>query len=370
MITLIPVALQSSSNRVDDSGRWCRPTTLFEPGIVVDGDTGEHRHLLSPEAGSATPNSAAETDIFRSQLLTGAYGPTTDDEGVSAIHTYLDAGGTLIDTGDFYGAGHNEMLIGRALKGRSRDEVVLSVKFGAVLSPDGSFIGFDSRPDTVRSSLAYTLRRLGTDHVDIYRPARLDPNVPIEETVGTIAELAEAGYVRSIGLSEVGAETLRRAAQVAPISDLQIEYSLLTRSIESNGILAACRDLGIGVTAYGALAKGLLAGKTDGTRAMFPRFQGDNLTHNERIVSALGAVASAKGITLPQLAIAWVEAQGEDIVPVVGSRTSEQVSATLSSAEVELSPTDLTAVAEVLDGSEVQGDRYPEALMAQLDSER
>ncbi|WP_420096292.1 aldo/keto reductase, partial [Brevibacterium sediminis] len=286
------------------------------------------------------------------------------------IHTYLDAGGTLIDTGDFYGAGHNEMLIGRALSQRSRDDVILSVKFGAVLSPDGSFIGFDSRPDAIRNSLAYSLRRLGTDHVDVYRPARLDPNIPIEETVGAIAELVEAGYVRSIGLSEVGAETIRRAATVAPISDLQIEYSLLTRSIESNGILAACRELGIGITAYGALAKGLFAGKTGGNRTMFPRFQGENLEHNETIVSALGSVASAKGITLPQLAIAWVAAQGEDIVPVVGSRTVQQVRATLSSTEVELSSVDLAEIDEVLSRTEVRGDRYPSALMAQLDSER
>ncbi|MGM0697953.1 MAG: aldo/keto reductase [Actinomycetota bacterium] len=302
--------------------------------------------------------------------MSGAYGPTSDAEGIAAIHTYLDAGGTLIDTGDFYGAGHNEMLIGRALSQRSRDDVILSVKFGAVLSPDGSFIGFDSRPDAIRNSLAYSLRRLGADHVDVYRPARLDPNIPIEETVGAIAELVEAGYVRSIGLSEVSAETIRRAATVAPISDLQIEYSLLTRSIESNGILAACRELGIGITAYGALAKGLFAGKTGGNRAMFPRFQGENLEHNETIISALGSVASAKGITLPQLAIAWVAAQGEDIVPVVGSRTVQQVRATLSSTEVELSSVDLAEIDEVLSRTEVRGDRYPSALMAQLDSER
>ncbi len=244
------------------------------------------------------------------------------------------------------------------------------MKFGAVLAPDGSFIGFDGSPDAVRNSLSYSLRRLGTDHVDIYRPARLDPNVPIEETVGTIAELVDAGYVRSIGLSEVGAETIRRAAAVAPISDLQIEYSLLTRSVESNGILDACRDLGIGITAYGALAKGLFAGKTGGNRAMFPRFQGENLAHNESIVSALGRVASAKGITLPQLAIAWVTARGEDIVPVVGSRTVDQVRATMSSTEVELSSDDLAEINDVLAGTEVRGDRYPSALMAQLDSER
>ncbi|MCS4592974.1 MULTISPECIES: aldo/keto reductase [Brevibacterium] len=331
--------------------------------IENNSQTIDHRRL-----GTAGP--IATSPGLGAMSMSGAYGPTSDAEGIAAIHTYLDAGGTLIDTGDFYGAGHNEMLIGRALSQRSRDDVILSVKFGAVLSPDGSFIGFDSRPDAIRNSLAYSLRRLGADHVDVYRPARLDPNIPIEETVGAIAELVEAGYVRSIGLSEVSAETIRRAATVAPISDLQIEYSLLTRSIESNGILAACRELGIGITAYGALAKGLFAGKTGGNRAMFPRFQGENLEHNETIISALGSVASAKGITLPQLAIAWVAAQGEDIVPVVGSRTVQQVRATLSSTEVELSSVDLAEIDEVLSRTEVRGDRYPSALMAQLDSER
>ncbi|KHS52252.1 aldo/keto reductase [Brevibacterium linens] len=331
--------------------------------IENNSQTIDHRRL-----GTAGP--IATSPGLGAMSMSGAYGPTSDAEGIAAIHTYLDAGGTLIDTGDFYGAGHNEMLIGRALSQRSRDDVILSVKFGAVLSPDGSFIGFDSRPDAIRNSLAYSLRRLGADHVDVYRPARLDPNIPIEETVGAIAELVEAGYVRSIGLSEVSAETIRRAATVAPISDLQIEYSLLTRSIESNGILAACRELGIGITAYGALAKGLFAGKTGGNRAMFPRFQGENLEHNETIISALGSVASAKGVTLPQLAIAWVAAQGEDIVPVVGSRTVQQVRATLSSTEVELSSVDLAEIDEVLSRTEVRGDRYPSALMAQLDSER
>ena len=331
--------------------------------IENNSQTIDHRRL-----GTAGP--IATSPGLGAMSMSGAYGPTSDAEGIAAIHTYLDAGGTLIDTGDFYGAGHNEMLIGRALSQRSRDDVILSVKFGAVLSPDGSFIGFDSRPDAIRNSLAYSLRRLGADHVDVYRPARLDPNIPIEVTVGAIAELVEAGYVRSIGLSEVSAETIRRAATVAPISDLQIEYSLLTRSIESNGILAACRELGIGITAYGALAKGLFAGKTGGNRAMFPRFQGENLEHNETIISALGSVASAKGVTLPQLAIAWVAAQGEDIVPVVGSRTVQQVRATLSSTEVELSSVDLAEIDEVLSRTEVRGDRYPSALMAQLDSER
>lgn len=302
--------------------------------------------------------------------MSGAYGPTRYEESIAAIHSYVDAGGTLIDTGDFYGAGHNEMLIGAALRERNREDVVISLKFGAVLAPDGSFIGFDTRPDAIRNSLAYSLKRLGTDHVDTYRPARLDPSVPIEETVGAISDLVDAGYVRHIGLSEVGSETIRRAAATAPISDLQIEYSLLSRGIEENGILAACRELGIGVTAYGALAKGLFAGSVGGTRAMFPRFQGDNLVHNQRIASTLAEIAAARDVTLPQLAIAWVAAQGEDIVPVVGSRTAEQVAATVSSNGVRLSVDDLAVIDSALADSEVRGDRYPSEQMMLLDSER
>ena len=206
--------------------------------------------------------------------LSGVYGPTDDAESLRVLHAYLDAGGTLLDTADFYGAGHNEMLIGRALRERSREDAVLSVKFGATIAPSGMPVGFDGRPEHVATSLAYSLRRLDVDHVDVYRPARLDPEVPIEETVGAIQEQVDAGYVRHIGLSEVGADTIRRAAAVAPISDLQIEYSLLTREIETNGILDACRELGISVTAYGVLAKGLVAGRSGGSRDMFPPVPG------------------------------------------------------------------------------------------------
>lgn len=301
--------------------------------------------------------------------LSGAYGPTDDDESVSVIHSYLDGGGTLIDTGDFYRAGHNEMLIARALRERSREDVVLSVKFGAMLSPDGISPGVDTRPDAVRSSLTYSLQRLGTDHIDIYRPARLDPSVPIEETIGAIQELVEAGYVRHIGLSEVGAETIRRAASVAPISDLQIEYSLLSREIEKNGILAVCRELGIGITAYGVLARGLIAGSTGGNRAMYPRFQGENLEHNQALLAQLTEISEKKGVPLPQLAIAWVAAQGEDIVPIVGARRVEQVASTLGSNDVHLDADELAAINAEVPAGAALGDRYPAALMAQLDSE-
>ncbi|WP_223189430.1 aldo/keto reductase [Nonomuraea terrae] len=303
--------------------------------------------------------------------LSGAYGPLDDDEGVRVVHAYLDAGGTLLDTGDFYGSGHNELLIRRALEGRSRDDVVLSVKFGAMRGPDGGLVGIDARPAAVRNFLTYSLQRLGTDHVDIYRPARLDPSVPIEDTVGAIAELVDKGYVRHIGLSEVGAETIRRAAAVAPICDLQIEYSLLTRGIEDE-ILPVCRELGIGVTAYGVLSRGLIGGSgaIEGARTMSPRFQGANLQHNGALVARLAELAAAKEASVAQLAIAWVAAQGEDIVPVVGSRRLEQVVTMIDGGRVSLGAEELAQIEDLIPRGAARGDRYPSQAMAQLDSER
>ncbi|MFC5318039.1 aldo/keto reductase [Brachybacterium alimentarium] len=302
--------------------------------------------------------------------LSGVYGPTDDAESLRVLHAYLDAGGTLLDTADFYGAGHNEMLIGRALRERSREDAVLSVKFGATIAPSGMPVGFDGRPEHVATSLAYSLRRLDVDHVDVYRPARLDPEVPIEETVGAIQEQVDAGYVRHIGLSEVGADTIRRAAAVAPISDLQIEYSLLTREIETNGILDACRELGISVTAYGVLAKGLVAGRSGGSRDMFPRFQGENLARNRALLEQIQGIAAAKGASMAQLAIAWVAARGEDIVPLVGARRLDQVTSMLGSTAVRLDDDDLAMIDAALPVGAAQGDRYPTAFMDQLDSER
>ncbi|MFI5624394.1 aldo/keto reductase [Nocardioides sp. NPDC051685] len=304
--------------------------------------------------------------------LSGAYGAVEDDEGVRVIHAYLDAGGTLIDTGDFYGAGHNEMLIARALRERSRDDVVLSVKFGALLTPVGMPAGFDARPEAVRSSLTYSLQRLGTDHIDIYRPARLDPQVPIEETVGAIQELVEAGYVRHIGLSEVSADTIRRAAAVAPISDVQIEYSLLSRGIETNGILETCRELGIGITAYSVLGRGLIGGSgaLGGSLAHMPRFQGDNLDHNRALLVTLEEIAAAKDITLAQLAIAWVAARGEQIVPVIGSRRVSQVESMAGANAVTLDAADRARIDAAVPVGAARGDRYPTRFMTQLDSER
>src|ERR1700760_1021876 len=265
--------------------------------------------------------------------MSGMYGAADEAESIATIHAALDAGINLIDTGDFYGMGHNEMLIGRALADRNRDDVVLSVKFGAQRGPDGSWLGYDASPAAVKTACAYSLQRLRTDHIDIYRPARLDADVPIEETVGAIAALVQAGYVRHIGLSEVGAETVRRAAAVHPICDLQIEYSLISRGIERS-ILPACRELGIGVTAYGVLSRGLISGhyRADSQpqggdiRGRMPRFQGENLHHNLALVDELRAIAEAKPASVAQIAFAWVLFRGEDIVPLIGARRRDHLS--------------------------------------------
>jgi aryl-alcohol dehydrogenase-like predicted oxidoreductase len=309
--------------------------------------------------------------------MSDLYGPADDAESVATVHAALDAGITLLDTGDFYGMGHNELLLRDALRGRDRDNAVISVKFGALRGPDGAWLGNDSRPAAIKNFLAYTLRRLGTDHVDVYRPARLDSAVPIEDQIGALAELVEAGYIRHIGLSEVGADTLRRAAAVHPISDLQIEYSLLSRGIEAE-ILPAARELGIGVTAYGVLSRGLLSGHwtpsrelTGGDfRGFSPRFQGENLDRNLALTEALGKLAAAKGVTTAQLAIAWVLAQGEDIVPLVGARTRARLAESLSAADVELTADDLTAIEAAVPAGAAAGDRYAAAMLDHLDSEK
>ena len=278
----------------------------------------------------------------------------------------------LLDTGDFYGAGHNEMLLGRALAGR-RQQAMLSVKFGALRAPGGGWGGVDTRPVALRNFLTYSLTRLGTDYVDIYRPARLDPNVPIEETIGALGELVKAGYVRAIGLSEVGVETIRRAQAVHPIADLQIEYALVSRSPEAK-IFPVLRELGIGVTAYGVLSRGLLSGSVPQAaadyRAHLPRFAGEAGEHNKKLVQALGELAKARGITTSQLAIAWVLAKGDGIVPVLGSRTVKQLDEALSALSIRLSPEDVMRAEQLVTESGVRGDRYQEAQMKHLDSER
>ncbi len=308
--------------------------------------------------------------------MSGMYGPADRAESIATIHAALDAGITLLDTGDFYGMGHNELLIGEAVKEAGRDNVSISVKFGALRDPAGNWIGTDNRPAAVKAFLAYTLNRLGVDHIDIYRPARLDPNVPIEETVGAIGELVQAGYVRHIGLSEVGVETLRRAQTVHPIADLQIEYSLISRGIE-DGILAACRELGIGITAYGVLSRGLISGHWDKNRggqsdfrSQGPRFQGENLDKNLALVDRLKAVASDLDASPAQIAIAWVLAQGEDIVPLVGSRRRVQLSEALAAIDLKLSRNDLEMLERAVPRGAAAGERYPLAQFAHLDSER
>jgi aryl-alcohol dehydrogenase-like predicted oxidoreductase len=309
--------------------------------------------------------------------MSGAYGPAEEGESIATIGAALDAGISLLDTGDYYGMGHNELLIREALRGRDRDTVVISVKFGALRGPDNAFVGIDGRPVAVRNFLAYSLQRLGTDHIDIYRLGRVDPQVPIEDTVGAIAEMIAAGWVRHVGLSEAGAETVRRANAVHPVADLQIEYSLLSRGIEAE-ILPTCRELGVGVTAYGVLSRGLLGGgwpreraSTAGDiRARMPRFRPENLGRNLALVDALRELAAARGATVAQLAIAWVLARGEDIVPLVGTTRRDRLAEAVDAVQLELGEDDLAAIERAVPPGAAAGDRYDERQMAILDSER
>lgn len=315
--------------------------------------------------------------------MSALYGDSDRAESIATIHAALDAGVTLLDTGDFYGMGHNELLIAEALRtapAAAREQALTSVKFGALRTVEGGFTGYDGRPAAVKNFAAYSLQRLGADHIDIYRIARVDPDVPIEETVGAIAELVEVGHVRHIGLSEVGADTLRRAAAVAPIADLQIEYSLISRSIEEK-ILPAARELGIGVTAYGVLSRGLISGHftrdrelaANDFRGMSPRFQGENLRRNLDLVDRLRTLAEAKAVSVAQTAIAWVlaqaERQGVDIVPLVGARRRDRLAEALGALDVTLDAADLTAIEEAVPAGAAAGERYPAAQMAHLDSE-
>ncbi|MDQ1038775.1 aryl-alcohol dehydrogenase-like predicted oxidoreductase [Streptomyces sp. V3I8] len=312
--------------------------------------------------------------------MSALYGDADRGEAVATIHAALEAGVTLLDTGDFYGMGHNEMLIGEALRSAPaarREQALVSVKFGALRDPRGAWSGYDGRPAAVHNFAAYSLQRLGVDHIDVYRIARVDPDVPIEETVGAIAELVEKGYVRHIGLSEVGAQTVRRAAATAPIADLQIEYSLVSRGIEDE-ILPTTRELGIGITAYGVLSRGLISGHftrdrqlaANDFRAFSPRFQGENLQHNLNLVEALRKIAERKGVSVAQIAIAWALSRGEDIVPLVGARTRERLTEALGALDVVLDTADLTAIEDAVPAGAAAGDRYPSAQMAHLDSER
>ena len=309
--------------------------------------------------------------------MSDLYGPADRNEAIETIRTALDAGITLLDTGDFYGMGHNELLIRDALVGYDRNDVQISVKFGALRDSAGGWNGYDTRPVAIKNFLAYSLCRLGLDYVDIYRPSRLDPAVPIEETIEAIADLVQAGYVRHIGLSEVGAETIRRAAKVHPICDLQIEYSLFSRGIEQE-ILPICRELGISITAYGVLSRGLLSGHwsndrvlgSDDFRSISPRFRGENLKINLELVERLRAIAHEVGASAAQIAIAWVGAQGKDIIPLVGARRRDQLMEALGAMNFHLTQAQLDALAEAVPVGAAAGARYPEALLVHMDSER
>jgi len=308
--------------------------------------------------------------------MSGMYGYSDRSESIATIHAAMEAGITLLDTGDFYGMGHNEMLIAEALKGRNREQAIISVKFGALRDPQGGWNGFDARPAAMKNFLACSLQRLGVDYIDIYRPARLDSTVPIEETIAEMSDMVKAGYIRYIGLSEVGSETIRRAAAIHPICDLQIEYALITRDIETS-ILPTCRDLGIGITAYGVLSRGLISGhwrkdtiNSGDFRAHSPRFQGENAEHNLKLVENLRSFALSKDASPAQIAIAWVLAQGDDIVPLIGARRQEQLQESLGATTLNLSKEDLKAIESIIPKGSVAGTRYPTGQMAHLDSER
>ena len=336
---------------------------------------------LGTDSATAAAAAAVSTGALGLGLLgmSGTYGPAEEAESIATIEQAVETGMVFLDTGDFYGMGHNEMLLGRALKQLSipRESVQISVKFGAQRGPDGSWLGYDARPAAVKTALAYTLTRLGVEYIDVYRPARLDPSVPIEETVGAIAELIQAGYVRHVGLSEVGAETIRRAHAVHPVTDLQIEYSLISRSLEAE-ILPTTRELGIGITAYGVLSRGLISGhwSTERStaagdfRSFSPRFQGENLTHNLSLVEELRSIAETKGVSVAQIAIAWVLAQGEDIVPLIGARRRDRLTEALGSLDVELTAADLAQIEKAVPKDSAAGGRYPTAQLHTLDSEK
>ena len=305
--------------------------------------------------------------------FSGGYGPVDDRESIATVQAALDAGVNYLDTGDFYGAGQNEMLLADALKGR-REQAFIAVKFGALRGPDGAWLGSDNRPGAVKNFLAYTLKRLRTDYIDLYQPARVDPAVPIEDTIGAIADMVKAGFVRHIGLSEAGADSIRRAHKAHRIAALQIEYSLMSRGVEAQ-IVPVLRELGIALVAYGVLSRGLIAdhalsGSPEGEiRARMPRFLGDNLARNRALVTALQAIAGEKGCTTAELAIAWVAARGSDVVPLIGAKRPAQLASAVRALTVQLSGDDLARIEQAMPAQAVAGTRYGAPLMAHLDSE-
>lgn len=304
--------------------------------------------------------------------MSGVYGPSDEVESIATIHAALDQGITLFDTGDFYGMGHNELLLAKALRDR-RDKALLSVKFGALRGPDGSWLGFDARPAAVKTFVAYSLKRLGVEHIDIYRPARLDPAVPIEDTMGALSDLVKAGYVRAVGLSEVGPETVRRAHAVHPICDVQIEYSLVSRGPEAK-VFPVLDELGVGATVYGVLSRGLLSGSRPTGQGDFrqrlPRFAPQHREQNQRAVDALANLARDKGVSPAALAIAWVLAKGSSLVALVGARTRAQLADALVGARIGLSSDEVAHIEQAVPASSIAGTRYDAHQMGMLDSER
>jgi len=307
--------------------------------------------------------------------MSGGYGPSDDRESIATIHAALEAGITMIDTGDFYGMGHNEMLIRDALKGGKRERAFIAVKCGAMRAPDLKYLGDDGRPAAVKNFLSYSLRRLGTDYIDLYQPSRVDPAVPIEETVGAIAEMVKAGYVRHIGLSEASAKTLRRAHAAHPVAALQIEYSLFSRGIERE-ILPTLRELGIALVAYGVLSGGLISDRAEASRTAAseirtrkPRFFAENFARNFALVEAIKTIAKEKDATTQQLAFAWVKSRGDDIVPLIGARRRDQLAEALGALEVKLTPADLARIEAAVPATAVAGTRYLPAVLAHMDSE-
>jgi aryl-alcohol dehydrogenase-like predicted oxidoreductase len=307
--------------------------------------------------------------------MAGGYGPADEKECIATIHAALEAGVTMIDTADFYGMGQSEMLIREALKGGKRERAFVAVKFGSMRGPDHKILGDDCRPQAARNFLSYSLRRLGTDYVDLYQPCRVDPDVPIEDTIGAIADLVKAGFVRHIGVSEASAKTVRRAHAVHPIAALQIEYSLFSRGIERD-ILPTLRELGIALVAYGVLSGGLISDRAEAAknaaseiRTRKPRFSSENFPKNLALVEALGKIAGEKGATTAQLAFAWVKSRGEDVVPLIGARRRDQLAEALGAADIKLSPDDLARIAHAVPAAAVAGTRYHPAILAHMDSE-
>jgi aryl-alcohol dehydrogenase-like predicted oxidoreductase len=301
------------------------------------------------------------------------YGATDDTESIATIHRALDLGVTLLDTADMYGQGANEELVGRAVAAR-RDAVVLATKFGMVRSDDPRFRGVNGSPEYVRTACEASLRRLGVDHVDLYYQHRVDPDVPIEDTVGAMADLVAAGKVRHLGLSEAGADTIRRAHAVHPISALQTEWSLWTRDLEAE-ILPTCRELGVGVVPYSPLGRGFLTGtissgddlaEGDFRLVGQPRFAGGNLEANLAIVRTLRELAEARGVTAAQLALAWVQHRGDDVVPIPGTKRRKYVEDNVAAATLTLSDADLTAIADAVPAEGAAGDRYVASSMNTL----